>query len=82
MIMSGQRVHWTWSTSDSGIPSKCTSLYLFFAQISHVLRTFTSPGLPLPEYVEGFQGNEIPIDADAVIRLCVERLALSNEIDD
>ncbi|KAF9046494.1 hypothetical protein BJ165DRAFT_1345463 [Panaeolus papilionaceus] len=45
-------------------------------------QTFTSPGLPLPEYVEGFQGNEIPIDADAVIRLCVERLALSNEIDD
>ncbi|KAF8967090.1 hypothetical protein BDZ97DRAFT_1656921 [Flammula alnicola] len=44
--------------------------------------TFTSPGLPLPQYVLGFQGNEIPIDADAVARLCVHRLSLNEEDDD
>ncbi|TFK20596.1 hypothetical protein FA15DRAFT_707948 [Coprinopsis marcescibilis] len=43
---------------------------------------FTSPGLPLPKYVEGFQGNEIPIDAETVARLCVERLSLASELDD
>jgi hypothetical protein len=45
-------------------------------------RYFTSPGLPQPQYVEGFQGNSIPIDAEAVARLCVERLSLSFEVDD
>ncbi|KAH6911447.1 hypothetical protein BKA70DRAFT_1267708 [Coprinopsis sp. MPI-PUGE-AT-0042] len=45
-------------------------------------RTFTSPALPLPKYVPGFQGNEIPVDADVVARLCVERLSLTSELDD
>ncbi|EFI27191.1 hypothetical protein CC1G_15016 [Coprinopsis cinerea okayama7 len=43
---------------------------------------FTSPALPTPKYVPGFQGNEIPIDGDAVARLCVERLSLVSELDD
>ncbi|KAF5338912.1 hypothetical protein D9611_008684 [Ephemerocybe angulata] len=43
---------------------------------------FTSPALPLPQYVDGFQGNSIPIDADTVARLCVERLTLVSELDD
>ncbi|KAF8158227.1 hypothetical protein B0H34DRAFT_797639 [Crassisporium funariophilum] len=43
---------------------------------------FTSPGVPTPQYVEGFQGNAIPIDGAAVARLCVERLSLSSEEDD
>ncbi|TFK40715.1 hypothetical protein BDQ12DRAFT_627360 [Crucibulum laeve] len=43
---------------------------------------FTSPGVPTPKYVEGFQGNEIPIDGAAVARLCVERLSLNVEVDD
>jgi len=45
-------------------------------------KTFTSPALPLPKYVPGFQGNEIPVDADVVARLCVERLSLTSELDD
>ncbi|EKM79326.1 hypothetical protein AGABI1DRAFT_74269 [Agaricus bisporus var. burnettii JB137-S8] len=45
-------------------------------------QSFTSPDLPLPQYVEGFQGNSIPIDAEAVARLCVERLSLNFEVDD
>ncbi|KAF8630885.1 hypothetical protein AX17_005243 [Amanita inopinata Kibby_2008] len=43
---------------------------------------FTSPGLPTPAYPKGFQGNRIPIDGEAVARLCVERLTLVSEIDD
>ncbi|KAF9561323.1 hypothetical protein CPC08DRAFT_742558 [Agrocybe pediades] len=43
---------------------------------------FTSPGLPTPRYVEGFQGNEIPVDGAAVARLCLERLSLNEEVDD
>ncbi len=45
-------------------------------------RYFTSPDLPIPEYVEGFQGNAIPIDGEVVARLCVERLTLASEVDD
>jgi len=44
--------------------------------------SFTSPALPLPAYPEGFQGNSIPLDGEAVARLCVERLSLSVEVDD
>ncbi|KDR82602.1 hypothetical protein GALMADRAFT_57116 [Galerina marginata CBS 339.88] len=43
---------------------------------------FTSPALPTPHYVVGFQGNEIPIDGEVVARLCVERLSLNEEVDD
>ncbi|KAK0449277.1 hypothetical protein EV421DRAFT_2032523 [Armillaria borealis] len=43
---------------------------------------FTSPGTPLPKYVEGFQGNAIPIDGEAVARLCRDRLTLTMEDDD
>lgn len=43
---------------------------------------FTSPGVPTPAYPPGFQGNSIPIDGEAVARLCVERLSLSVEVDD
>lgn len=45
-------------------------------------RSFTSPNLPLPRYVDGFQGNDIPIDADAVIAVVMQRLSLSEEVDD
>ncbi|KJA14321.1 hypothetical protein HYPSUDRAFT_150577 [Hypholoma sublateritium FD-334 SS-4] len=44
--------------------------------------SFTSPNLPLPRYVEGFQGNDIPIDADAVVAVVMQRLSLSEEVDD
>ncbi|KNZ81312.1 hypothetical protein J132_02085 [Termitomyces sp. J132] len=43
---------------------------------------FTSPGLPQPKYVEGFQGNSIPLDGALVARLCLERLSLTGEVDD
>jgi len=43
---------------------------------------FTSPGVPTPEYVEGFQGNSIPIDGEVVAQLCVDRLSLASEVDD
>ncbi|KAG6886739.1 hypothetical protein C0992_002589 [Termitomyces sp. T32_za158] len=43
---------------------------------------FTSPGLPEPKYVEGFQGNSIPLDGALVARLCLERLLLAGEVDD
>ncbi|KAF8073639.1 hypothetical protein FPV67DRAFT_1478736 [Lyophyllum atratum] len=43
---------------------------------------FTSPGLPEPKYVDGFQGNSIPLDGVAVARLCLERLLLTEEVDD
>jgi len=46
------------------------------------IRFFTSPGTPNPKYVDGFQGNEIPIDGEVVARLCVERLSLTIELDD
>lgn len=45
-------------------------------------RYFTSPALPDPKYVEGFQGNSIPLDGEAVARLCHERLTLTSEVDD
>lgn len=38
--------------------------------------------MPIPNYVKGFQGNEIPIDGEAVARLCVLRLSLNEEEDD
>ncbi|KAF9454843.1 hypothetical protein P691DRAFT_716768 [Macrolepiota fuliginosa MF-IS2] len=43
---------------------------------------FTSPGVPIPEYVEGFQGNSIPIDGKVVAQLCIDRLSLASEVDD
>ncbi|KAF7320878.1 hypothetical protein HMN09_00174400 [Mycena chlorophos] len=45
-------------------------------------QSFTSPNLPLNAYPEGFQGSSIPIDAEAVGRLCYDRLTLSFEVDD
>ncbi|KAJ7164692.1 hypothetical protein C8R43DRAFT_946492 [Mycena crocata] len=43
---------------------------------------FTSPDLPLPAYPEGFQGNSIPLDGEAVADLCIQRLTLEDEVDD
>ncbi|KAJ6584675.1 hypothetical protein B0H19DRAFT_1249621 [Mycena capillaripes] len=43
---------------------------------------FTSPDLPLPAYPEGFQGNSIPLDGEAVAELCIQRLTLEGEVDD
>ncbi|KAF7297140.1 hypothetical protein MIND_00946900 [Mycena indigotica] len=43
---------------------------------------FTSPGIPLPSYPEGFQGNSIPLDGEAVARLCVQRLELEEDVDE
>ncbi|KAJ7695741.1 hypothetical protein B0H17DRAFT_1055425 [Mycena rosella] len=51
--------------------------YGFWGQSS-----FTSPNTPVNAYPDGFQGSEIPIDADAVGRLCFDRLTLSFEVDD
>jgi len=45
-------------------------------------RSFTSPSLPEPKYVEGFQGNAIPLDGEAVARLCHDRITLAEEVDD
>ncbi|CAG8723930.1 14086_t:CDS:2, partial [Acaulospora colombiana] len=49
----------------------------------HFLRSpycvFTSPNLPARAYPEGFQGNKIPLDADAVIRLVEHRLGMEEE---
>jgi len=45
-------------------------------------QSFTSPNLPVNAYPEGFQGNSIPIDAEAVGRLTYDRLTLSLEVDD
>ncbi|KAJ7118621.1 hypothetical protein C8R43DRAFT_1035544 [Mycena crocata] len=44
--------------------------------------SFTSPGTPLPAYPEGFQGNFIPIDGEAVARLCIQRITLEEEVDE
>ncbi|KAF7365444.1 hypothetical protein MVEN_00417400 [Mycena venus] len=40
---------------------------------------FTSPGIPLPAYPEGFQGNSIPLDGELVAELCIQRLTLEEE---
>ncbi|KAJ6557206.1 hypothetical protein DFH09DRAFT_922828 [Mycena vulgaris] len=45
-------------------------------------QSFTSPNTPPNLYPEGFQGNSIPIDAEAVGRVCYDRLTLSIEVDD
>ncbi|KAJ7644359.1 hypothetical protein FB45DRAFT_294074 [Roridomyces roridus] len=45
-------------------------------------KSFTSPDLPLPAYPEGFQGNEIPLDGEAVAQLCIQRLTLEEETDE
>jgi len=45
-------------------------------------QSFTSPSLPEPKYVDGFQGNAIPLDGEAVARLCYDRLTLAEEVDD
>ncbi|KAJ7134322.1 hypothetical protein C8R44DRAFT_869977 [Mycena epipterygia] len=37
-------------------------------------RAFTSPDTPKPAYPEGFQGNSIPLDGEAVAELCIQRL--------
>jgi len=44
--------------------------------------SFTSPAFPPRKYVDGFQGNEIPIDGVAVAKLCVDRISLASEVDD
>ncbi|CCM05354.1 uncharacterized protein FIBRA_07568 [Fibroporia radiculosa] len=43
---------------------------------------FTRPDVPRVNYPIGFQGNEIPIDGAAVVRLCQQRLTLAEEADD
>ncbi|KAH9941287.1 uncharacterized protein BXZ73DRAFT_42246 [Epithele typhae] len=43
---------------------------------------FTRPDVPPVNYPEGFQGNEIPINGEAVARLVQERLTLAEEMDD
>lgn len=58
---------------------------LFFGRISMLtgcFRHFTSPDVPNPAYPDGFQGNRIPINGEAVAQLCVHRLTLAFEIDD
>ncbi|KAG8925786.1 hypothetical protein FRC00_003623 [Tulasnella sp. 408] len=43
---------------------------------------FSSPDLPPRAYPEGFQGNEIPIDGEAVANLVIHQLSLNEEADD
>jgi len=44
---------------------------------------FTNPNLPPRAFPEGFQGNEIPIDGEAVAALCHRRLSqYDDETDD
>ncbi|KIO30046.1 hypothetical protein M407DRAFT_69757, partial [Tulasnella calospora MUT 4182] len=45
-------------------------------------RYFSSPDLPPRAYPEGFQGNEIPLDGEAVANLVVHQLSLNDEADD
>ena len=76
---------WAWCTTGSGIQSKPVLSFSSFTLLKKIYpyaRSFTSPGLPPPRYVEGFQGNEIPIDAEAVAQLCLHRLSLNEEVDD
>ncbi|KIJ51248.1 hypothetical protein M422DRAFT_223714 [Sphaerobolus stellatus SS14] len=40
---------------------------------------FTFPDLPKRNYPPGYHGNEIPIDADLVAKLCHERLSLPED---
>lgn len=42
----------------------------------------TSPDLPQTNYPEGFQGDAIPISADAVLRIVRMRLNNDEEADD
>ncbi|KAJ7644361.1 hypothetical protein FB45DRAFT_1053133 [Roridomyces roridus] len=44
--------------------------------------SFTSPNTPVNYYPDEFQGDKIPIDAEAVGRLIYDRLTLSLEVDD
>jgi hypothetical protein len=62
-------------SSSFGIVSYACLLYL-------ICSSFTSPSLPEPKYVDGFQGNDIPLDGEAVARLCYDRLTLAEEVDD
>lgn len=57
-------------------------LHILINECSAFLRYFTSPSLPIPRYVDGFQGNAIPINAEAVVNLCIHRLSLDEEVDD
>ncbi|KAF8800895.1 hypothetical protein BYT27DRAFT_7174884 [Phlegmacium glaucopus] len=77
-------VHYGFWGSQYVLISNQTSLYLLttFSTPQNMSSSFTSPAFPRPKYVEGFQGNEIPIDGEAVARLCVERLTLASEVDD
>lgn len=43
---------------------------------------FSSPDLPPRAYPEGFQGNEIPIDGEAVANLVIHQLSMNDEADD
>lgn len=45
-------------------------------------RRFTSEERPDRNFPDGFQGNDIPIDGDAVAALCVHQLSLNEEADD
>ncbi|CED84940.1 Glycosyltransferase AER61, uncharacterised [Phaffia rhodozyma] len=45
-------------------------------------RTFTPATLPPVNYPEGFQGNEIPVDADVVLSLVRMKLSNEEESDD
>ena len=39
-----------------------------------MLRSFTSENLPRRDYPDGFQGNAIPIDGEAVAKACLDVL--------
>lgn len=69
---------------DSGVLSTFSSFCYTpdtgFTSFPH--SSFTSPDVPEVAYPEGFQGNEIPLDGEAVARRCLDRLTLSDEADD
>jgi hypothetical protein len=66
----------------SGELSTSKSLYTSQNNTNSLFSSFTSPNTPPVNYPEGFQGNEIPIDGEAVAKLVHHRLAMNEELDD
>lgn len=54
----------------------------FFLEFAKRNRTFTRPDIPTrPNYPEGFQGSDIPLDGAVVARLVQKRLSLGADVD-
>lgn len=82
--MSTQRVLSAWFTIPSGTICQYTILFALLCLIAALmLSTFTRPNVPqFPDYPEGFQGNDIPLDGAVVARLVQKRLTLEPDTSD